>query len=255
MNFKDIVFETKEGVAELTLNRPSLNVLNISMLREINSVLDKLNSQTDLKLLVIKATGKAFSAGVDVGEHTKEKVNEMIKTFHQTFLLLDNLEFPTLSAVQGAALGGGCELACFCDMVLASEEAKFGQPEIKVGVFPPVAIAYFPNFGPGKKVLELILTGENVSAQDAEKMGLVNEVIPSDRLEAEVNNLIEKIKKLSAVVLRLAKKSWKESVNLNFREALKKTEKIYLKELMSTLDANEGLAAFLEKRAPVWKNR
>ncbi len=255
MNFQNIVFETREGIAELTLNRPPLNILNISMLREINSVLEKLNSQTELKLLVIKAAGKSFSAGVDVGEHTKEKVDEMIKTFHRMFLLLDDLEIPTLSVVQGAALGGGCELACFCDIVLASEEAKFGQPEIKVGVFPPVAIAHFPNFGLGKKVWELVLTGENVSAVEAEKMGLVNKVFPSDRFEAEASNFIEKIKKLSAVVLRLTKKSWKESNKINFKEALKKTEKIYLNELMSTLDANEGLAAFLEKRAPLWKNR
>lgn len=255
MDFQNIVFDTKDGIAELTLNRPPLNVLNISMLKEINSVLEKLNSQTDLKLLVIKATGKAFSAGVDVGEHTKDKVNEMIKTFHQTFLLLDNLEIPTLSAVQGAALGGGCELACFCDTVLAAEEAKFGQPEIKVGVFPPVAIAYFPKFGLGKKVLELILTGENVSAVEAEKMGLVNRVFPPGGFATDVNNFIEKIKKLSAVTIRLAKKSWKESVNFNFRDALKRTEKNYLQELMSTLDANEGLAAFLEKRPPLWKNK
>jgi len=137
MNFQNILFETREGIAELTLNRSPLNILNISMLQEINSVLEKLNSQTELKLLVIKATGKAFSAGVDVGEHTKDKVNEMIKTFHQTFLLLDKLEIPTLAVVQGSALGGGCELAGFCDLVIASEEAKFGQPEIKVGVFPP----------------------------------------------------------------------------------------------------------------------
>ncbi len=255
MNFQNIVFDTKDGIAELTLNRPPLNVLNISMLQEINSVLEKLNSQIELKLLVIKATGKAFSAGVDVGEHTKEKVEEMIRTFHQTFLLLDNLEIPTLSVVQGAALGGGCELACFCNIVLASEEAKFGQPEIKVGIFPPVAIAYFPNFGLGKKVWELILTGENVSAVEAEKMGLVNKVSPPDTFEAEVNSFVEKIKKLSAVVLRLTKKSWKEVVKMNFKESLKITEKIYLKELMSTFDANEGLTAFLEKRAPLWKNR
>ena len=255
MNFQNILFETKEGIAELILNRPPLNVLNISMLQEINSVLEKLNSQTELKHLVIKATGKAFSAGVDVEEHTKDKVDEMIKTFHQMFLLLENLEIPTLSVVQGAALGGGCELALFCDLVMTSEEAKFGQPEIKVGVFPPVAIAYFPNFAQRRKVLELILTGETITAQEAYQMGLVNKVFPSDKFEAEVNGFIEKIKSLSAIVLRITKKSWKESNKINFKEALKITEKIYLEKLMSTFDANEGLAAFLGKRVPLWKNK
>ncbi|EQB63325.1 MAG: hypothetical protein RBG1_1C00001G0904 [candidate division Zixibacteria bacterium RBG-1] len=255
MNFQNILFETKGGIAELILNRPPLNILNISMMREINSVFEKLNSQTELKLLVIKAAGKAFSAGVDVEEHTKEKVAEMIKTFHRMFLLLDDLEIPTLSVVQGAALGGGCELAGFVDLVIASQEAKFGQPEIKVGVFPPVAIACFPNFGLGKKVFELILTGETITAQEALQIGLVNKVYPADKLETSANEFIEKIKNLSAVVIRLAKKSWKESNKINFKEALKKTEKIYLQELMSTFDANEGLTAFLEKRVPLWKNK
>lgn len=242
-------------MAELTLNRPPLNILNIAMLQELNAILGGLNASTELKLLVIKATGKSFSAGVDVGEHTKDKVTEMIKTFHRMFLLLDDLEIPTLAVVQGPALGGGCELATFCDLVIASEEAKFGQPEIKVGVFPPVAIAYFPTVVPGKRGLELLLTGEPVTAPEALALGLVNRVYPQAMLEAEVKKFIEKIKSLSAVVLRLTKRNWKEARKTNFQQTLKKAEKVYLGDLMSTLDANEGLSAFLEKRAPVWKNR
>ncbi len=146
-------------------------------------------------------------------------------------------------------------MAGFCDIVLASEETKFGQPEIKVGVFPPVAIAYFPNFMPSKRVLELALTGDVLTAREALEAGLVNKVCPADGLETELNKYKEKIKGLSAVVLRLAKKSWKGCNKLSFPEALRKTEKIYLGDLMATRDANEGLAAFLEKRAPVWENR
>src|SRR3972149_4780134 len=185
MNFQTILFETNQGVAELTLARPPLNILNIAMMQEINSVLEKLNAQKELKLLVVRAAGKAFSAGVDVGEHTKDKVDEMIKTFHRIFLNLDRLEIPALSAVQGSALGGGCELAGFCDVVIASDEAKFGQPEIKVGAFPPVALAYFSSFMSPKKVLELAMTGDVFTAREALEMGLVSKVCPSDGLETE----------------------------------------------------------------------
>lgn len=255
MDFQSIFFEIKEGVAGLTLNRPPLNIINIAMMREINSALEKLNAQRELKILVIRAAGKSFSAGVDVGEHTKDKVDEMIKTFHRVFLNLDGLEIPTLAVVQGSALGGGCELAGFCDIVLASEEAKFGQPEIKVGAFPPVAISYFSNFMSSKKVLELALTGDAITAREALELGLATKVCPAGELEAEARKLVEKIKGLSASVLRLAKKSWKACNQPNFPETLGKVEKIYLKELMATRDAEEGLAAFLEKRKPRWENR
>ncbi len=255
MDFKTILFEIKEGVAELTLNRPPLNIINIAMMHEINSALKHLNAQKELKLLVVRGAGKAFSAGVDVGEHTKDKVGEMIKTFHRVFLNLDQLEIPTFSVVQGAALGGGCELAGFCDMVLASEEAKFAQPEIKVGVFPPVAIAYFCNFMSPKRVLELAITGDVLTAKEALAAGLVNKLCPRDGLENEAKNYAEKIRGQSAAVLRLTKKSWKECNRINFQEALKSTEKIYLDDLMTTRDVHEGLAAFLEKRMPVWENR
>lgn len=254
MSFKHIHFEIKEGVAELTLERPPLNIINIAMMGEIVSVLEKLNAQKGLKLLVIRSAGKTFSAGVDVGEHKKEKVNEMMKTFHRIFLNLYRLEIPTLSVVHGAALGGGCELAGFCDIVLASEEAKFGQPEIKLGAFPPVAVAYFPGFMPSKKVMELALTGEVLTAREALAVGLASRVCPADELEGEVRKLVEKIKGLSAAVLRLTKKAGRECNRLNFPAALIKAEKIYLDELMATRDAGEGLAAFLEKRAPAWEN-
>jgi len=255
MPFQHIQFEIKEGVAELTLDRPPLNVINIAMMREINSALENLNAQRGLKLLVIRASGKSFSAGVDVGEHTKDKVDEMIKTFHRVFLNMDQLEIPTLAVVQGAALGGGCELAGFCDLVLAAEEAKFGQSEIKVGAFPPVAISYFSNFMSPKKVLELALTGDVITAREALEVGLATKVCPANELEAEAAKLVEKIRGQSAVVLRLAKKSWKACNPPNLVETLGKAEQIYLKELMSTRDAEEGLAAFLEKRKPRWENR
>jgi cyclohexa-1,5-dienecarbonyl-CoA hydratase len=251
---KHIIFEEKEGVAKITLNRPPLNVLNIEMMREINQVLEDLLQRQE-KIVVISALGKAFSAGVDVAEHTQDKVEEMIKTFHRIFHLLFSLPCPSLAVVGGAALGGGCELATFCDFVIASEEAKFGQPEIKVGVFPPLAAVTFPKLVGLKKCFELLLVGETVDAQEALSLGLVNRVVPPQKLTEEAERFIESITQKSAAVIRLAKRAVYEALGLKFKEGLAIVEEIYLKELMKTQDAHEGLKAFLEKRPPRWKDK
>ena len=140
MAFKHIQTELKDGVATLTLNRPPLNVLNIEMMEEINTYFEGLMKEKSLKLLVIQAMGKAFSAGVDVGEHLGDLVYKMIEVFHKIFRLMEGLKVPSIAVVNGSALGGGCELALYCDMVIATEKAKFGQPEIQVGVFPPLLL-------------------------------------------------------------------------------------------------------------------
>ena len=145
-DYKHIHLNIENSVATITLDREGYNILNIEMMEEINGALESLEAGRNLKALVIDAKGKAFSAGVDVSEHTTELVEQMIGTFHKMFALLDAFECPTISVVQGAALGGGCELACFCDMVVAAAGVKFGQPEVKVGVFPPVAAASFPQY-------------------------------------------------------------------------------------------------------------
>lgn len=254
MDFKWIIFEKEEGVAKITLNRPPLNILNIEMMGEINKALESLQ-EDNLKLLVFAAEGKAFSAGVDVAEHTAERVEEMIDVFHRMFRLLASLRCPTLAVVAGAALGGGCELATFCDLVIASERATFGQPEIKVGVFPPIAALIFPRIMPRKKALELLLSGETIEAREALSLGLVNRVVPLEELEAEVDDLIKNFRQKSAIVMQLAKRAVYESLGLEFEPALKRIEEIYLHSLMRTADAQEGLQAFLEKRAPQWEDR
>jgi len=254
MAFKYIQTELKDGVATLTLNRAPLNVFNIEMMEEINTYLEGLKQEKSLKLLVIQAMGKAFSAGVDVGEHLGDLVYKMIEVFHRMFRLMDALKVPSLAVVNGAALGGGCELALYCDMVIATEKAKFGQPEIQVGVFPPIAALIFPRMIGRKKAMELILSGETISAQEALALGLINKVIPEASLVEEVNGFIEKFKKLSGVVLKLAKEATLAGLNDDTDKGLKAIEKIYLDRLMKTHDAIEGLKAFLEKRKPTWKD-
>lgn len=252
MSYQHIQSEVKEGTAVITLNREPLNVLNIAMMKEINQALDSLKA-AKVKLLLFKANGKAFSAGVDVGEHLGDQVTEMIEVFHGIFRRLDALPVLSIASVQGAALGGGCELALYCDLVVASEKAKFGQPEIQVGVFPPIAALILPRIAGRKKALELILSGETIGAQEALSLGLINKVVPPEALEEEFQKFCGKFIPLSGLVLSLTKKAFNAGLMDPSAQGLKEIEKIYLQELMKTKDAEEGLRAFLEKRKPVWK--
>jgi cyclohexa-1,5-dienecarbonyl-CoA hydratase len=254
MAYKYIQTELKEGVATLTLNRVPLNVLNIEMMEEINTYFEGLLKERTLKLLVIQAAGKAFSAGVDVGEHLGDLVYKMIEVFHRMFRLMDALKVPSVSVVNGSALGGGCELAVYCDMVIATEKAKFGQPEIQVGVFPPIAALAFPRMMGRKKALELILSGDVISAQEALTLGMVNKIVPEAALAEEVSRFVEKLKKLSGIVLKLTKEATLAGLNDDMDSGLRAIEKIYLDRLMKTNDAIEGLKAFLDKRKPAWKD-
>ena len=254
MAFKNIQTELKDGVAILTLSRSPLNVLNIEMMEEISTYFEELRKEKSLKLLVIQGVGKAFSAGVDVGEHLGDSVNKMIEVFHKIFRLMDILKVPSIAAVNGAALGGGCELALYCDMVIAVEKAKFGQPEIQVGVIPPIAALIFPRMIGRKKAMELILFGDTISAQEALALGLINKVVPETALQEEVSGWIEKFKKLSGIILKIAKEATLAGLNDDVEKGLKAIEKIYLEDMMKTHDATEGLKAFMEKRKPIWKD-
>ena len=254
MAFKHIQTELKDGVATLTLSRAPVNVLNIEMMEEINTFFEGLLKEKSLKLLVIQAVGKAFSAGVDVGEHLGDLADKMIEVFDKIFRLMDALKVPSIAVVNGSALGGGCELALYCDMVIATERAKFGQPEIQVGVFPPIAALAFPRMIGRKKAMELVLLGETISAQDAYAFGLVNKIVPEASLSQEVNTFIEKFKKLSGIVLKLAKEAVLAGLNDDVEKGLQAIEKIYLNRLMKSHDATEGIKSFLEKRKPTWKD-
>jgi cyclohexa-1,5-dienecarbonyl-CoA hydratase len=254
-SYQFIKLAAEEDIVRLTLNRPPLNWLNIEMMEEINHALDSLMGESHLKLLVIQAEGKAFSVGVDVEDHMGDKAEKMISVFHRIFRLLDALEIPSLAMVNGSALGGGCEVATYCDMVLASEKSKFGQPEIQVGVFPPIAALAFPRIVGPKKAFELILAGENISAREALDIGLINSVFPTEQFNEEAESFIAKIRANSSVVLRKAKKAIIQGWDTGIEAGLNRIEEIYMKELMTTEDANEGLKAFLEKRPAQWKGR
>lgn len=255
MNVSEFEFlrvEDSRGVATITLNRPPLNVLHSPMMIELNSVLEPLVGDGGPAVIVIRAAGKAFSAGVDVADHTDDKVGEMIRSFHGIFRKLASTDALTMAAVQGAALGGGCELACFCDIVLSSDRAKFGQPEVQVGVFPPVAACVLPLQIGLKKAVELTAVGKNIDAAEAHRIGLVNQVYAADEFEQCVDAYLDDLRKLSRPVVRLAKRATMAVAREQILAHLDIAEKLYLGELMALGDAHEGIAAFLEKRAPVW---
>jgi len=254
--FEHIVFETKESKAFLTINHPPLNILNISVMEEINEALNSLIDNKEVKVLVISSSGeKAFSAGVDVSDHTEEKVEKMLQVFHDIFRNLSKLDQATVAAVKGLTLGGGCEIALFCDLIFAADNLKIGQPEIKLSVIPPIALLILPRLIGLKRASELLLTGKTINAIEAEKIGLVNKVVPLASFDSELENFIQPFTELSLVGLKHSKKGINLGLETNFLEGLERIEKSYLEELMASEDAHEGLKAFMEKRKPVWKNK
>ena len=242
------------GVATLTLDRPPLNVMNIEMMEQMNEAILELRGRTDLKVLVIRGKGKAFSAGVDVADHTRDKVTRMIQVFHRIFESIRLLDVIAVAAVDGMAFGGGFELAIGCNLVVASESARFALPEIRLGVFPPLACVVLPRAAPRRKAMEWILMGEEITAQELSAYGLVNRVVPNDRFEDELRTFVAKITSKSRPVLILAKRAQTESYYAAYEEALYKAENLYLRELMALDDAHEGIKAFMEKRAPTWRD-
>ena len=254
MEFSYITCEKVDNVFNITLNSPPFNILNIPMMKEINSAIDIALNDKRFSVLVFRNNGKAFSAGVDVGDHTADKVDEMIDVFHGIFKKLDKFEGVTIAAVKGAALGGGCELAIFCDVIFASDRAKFAQPEIAVGVYPPIAILHLQNRCPQKFVYDFLLSGSTVKADEALKVGLISRLVPDDDFDKELGKYVDNFSSKSNIVLKLTKKALRKSCGLAFGDSLKVVEDIYIKELMKTNDANEGLTAFLEKRKPSWKH-
>ena len=256
MGYNHIIYENKNKVVKITLNVPPSNWLTIAMMKEINEVLVEVKKDPSVQLLIFDHAGeKAFCDGVDVADHTADKVTEMIEVFHRMFRLMAEMDVTTVAVVNGRSLGGGCELMSFCDIVIASERSRIGQPEIAVGVFPPVAAAWFPKIIGLKKTYELLLTGKIISAKEAEAIGLVNVVLPVENFKEGVDKFLADFLNKSRPVAMWTRRAIKAGLNVDFLEALKTSEMIYLHGLMATEDAKEGIAAFMEKRKAVWKDK
>jgi cyclohexa-1,5-dienecarbonyl-CoA hydratase len=256
MAYLNIQFRVEDRVARITFARPPLNVFNIEMMREIARALGEC-ARRDLVAIVFDADKncRAFSAGVAIEDHVQDTIFQMLDTFHSIFRQLEQLAKPAIALVDGAALGGGCELVAACDIVIASDRSRFGQPEIKLGVFPPVAAVILPFVIGEKRARELILTGEIIDSVEAGRLGLCNHVVPGTQLEPKLLEVLAKLRELSGTSLVFARQSLDLGRGRSFDAALTEQENVYLHELMKTEDANEGVKAFLEKRKPVWRNR
>lgn len=251
-----VLMQKRDRVAWVTLDRPPLNVLNLTMLQELRAVINSVETDPALDLLIISGAGaRAFSAGVDIKDHTREKVPAMLETVHGVIRALLALPQITVAAVRGVCLGGGCELASSCDFIFATEDSFFATPEINVGCYPPVALARFPGQLGYRRAAEMILTGRKVSAHEALAMGLINRVTPPDELDHALNGLADELRGKSRAVLRITLKGLREIALKNFPQALQRSEEIYLEELLKTEDIEEGVKSFLEKRQPQWSHR
>jgi cyclohexa-1,5-dienecarbonyl-CoA hydratase len=253
--FKHIKFKVEGSLARLTLNRPEHNLLNEEMLRELADGVGVAGDREDVKLIVLDSACKVFCGGIDLGEYTSQRVFQMLDAFHAAFAGMLEVGKPVICVVNGPAIGGGAELAAFGDFVIATPKARFAQPEISIGVFPPLASTILPFLVGPKVALELVLTGEPVTAERALELGLINRLVPETQLQAAVSELIQRISGHSGPVLTMAKKAILGGMGMSLKDGLKNSMNIFLNELYRLEDSQEGLRALVEKRKPNWKNR
>ena len=252
---KYIKFDTSTFIARLTLNHPELNVLSIPLMTEMAEAIESMNGRGDIKAILLDSSQKAFSAGISLEDSKPDRVFQTLDAFTRVFNAIREVGKPLIVVVNGPAIGAGSELAAFGDMVIATPKARFAQPEVKMGVFPPFAAIMLPQLIGPKKTYELILTGQALTAEEAHALGFVNKVVPEDQLEKEVNEIIARIGEFSGPVLEMTKQVISSSIGLPLADAMKKSHDIYLNQLMALEDVQEGLRAVLEKRKPVWKNK
>jgi cyclohexa-1,5-dienecarbonyl-CoA hydratase len=252
---KYIIFDTSTPVAKLVLNHPQYNVLTVPMMTEIAIAIESLSSRADIKAILLTSSQKMFSAGISLEDSKADRVFQTLDAFTRVFHAIREISKPLIVVVNGPAVGAGSELVAFGDMIVATPNAKFAQPEVKLGVFPPFAAVMLPAMIGPKKTYELILTGEALGAEEAQHLGFVNKVVPEAQLEATVNGILQKIAEFSGPVLEMTKKVIGSSQGMPIDVAMKKSRDIYLNELQSLEDVQEGIRAVLEKRKPVWKNK
>ena len=257
MSNKHITVNEKNGgeVAEIVLGPPPANILSSAMMEEISAQITKEAKNPHRKLLVFTGDGKHFSFGASVEEHKPGNVNDMLPKFHAFIGDVINCPVPTLAAVTGLCLGGAFELVLACDLIFAEEGAQFGVPEIQLGVFPPVAAVLLPFKCAGNLASEIILTGDRFTAETLHGHGVVNRVSERGAIGETISSFVEKqIHPKSGSSLRITKSAASMVIAEQYQNFIGRLEDLYLKDLMGTADAVEGIEAFLEKRQPEWKD-
>ncbi|XP_031777728.1 probable enoyl-CoA hydratase, mitochondrial [Nasonia vitripennis] len=246
----------KNNVALITLNRPkALNALCAQLMSEMNLAIKQLDTDESVGAVVITGNERAFAAGADIKEMKDNTFSHNVKTsFLEHWNGVAAAKKPTIAAVNGYALGGGCELAMMCDIIYAGDKAKFGQPEIAIGTIPGAGGTQRLTRAVGKsKAMEIVLTGQQITAQEAEKSGLVSKVVPAEQLVSEAVKLAEKIASHSQVAVAMAKDSVNKAYETTLQQGLDYEKRLFW-ATFATADQKEGMKAFAEKRAPEFKN-
>ncbi len=258
MTFETILLDKQDGVGTITLNRPeALNALNGLLLSELGSALLALDSDDDIGAVIVTGSEKAFAAGADIKEMSEQNFADVLKEnkFAEINEVFAKVRKPVIAAVSGYALGGGCEIAMACDFIIAAENAKFGQPEIKLGVIPGIGGSQRLTRLVGKsKAMDMMLTGRMMDAEEAERAGLISRIVPTEDLQENVFEVASSIAELSAPSVSLAKEVTNRALETTLQEGLLFERRVF-HPLFSTEDQKEGMNAFIEKRQPQFKNR
>ena len=251
--FAEITLDFLPPVARLTLANPPVNIIGFKMMDELVAALEQIEQRSEISIIVLAGSERAFSVGVDVKAHTPDKVPEMLGKFHSVIRSLLATRKLTIAEVRGNCLGGGAELALVCDLVYTSAAATWGFPEITLACFPPVAAVALSALVGQKHAADLVLTGRTIDGSEAAAIGLANAAAAN--VEAEVGKAAARASKLSPAALAMAKKAFYAWDAIHLDKGLARAEKIYTDELMATEDAKEGIQAFIEKRQPKWKGK
>jgi enoyl-CoA hydratase len=260
MEYQNILLERNEARADIVINRPDKrNALNSATIAELVAAFEECKSDPAVRVVVLRGAGdKAFCAGADLAE-TQQSINEYQRyvqreTFVKLFDMMPQLGKPIIAQIQGLALAGGCGLAASCDFVIASEAARFGTPEVNVGLFPMMISAVLMRNLGKKKAFDLMFTGRQIDAHEAERMGLVTRVVPAEKLTAEVDALASDLAGKSPTIMKLGKDALFNAEAMPFSEALRYLSSMLTMSIL-TEDSKEGLTAFVEKRKPNWKGQ
>ena len=258
MAYKTIIVETADHVTTIRLNRPeALNALNGELMGELASAVEAAGADDKIRCIVVTGSEKAFAAGADISEMAGKSFVEAFgqDLFGPEIETINRCRKPIIAAVAGYALGGGCELAMICDFIIAADNAKFGQPEINLGIIAGIGgTQRLTRFVGKSKAMELCLTGRMMDAEEAERCGLVARVVPADRLLEEALSTAEKIASMSQPIVALAKESVNRAYETTLAEGIRFERRLF-HSTFATEDQKEGMAAFVEKRKPTWKNR
>ena len=257
MNFENVIVEKDGAIAVVTLNRPqALNALSYGLVKDLSLAMQELDRDNQVRVIIITGGEKVFAAGADIKEMADrgpfdERIHERLGYRDQ----INKIAKPVIAAVSGFALGGGCELAMSCDIIVASESARFGQPEVNLGIIPGSGGTQRLTHLVGKhRAMEMVLTGDIINAADAERFGLVNRVVPVELLLEEAKNVAKKIAAKPALAIREAKEAVLKAANSSLDEGLEFERKAFYL-LFASEDRAEGMRAFLEKRKPEFKGK